>query len=55
MYHFITGYTAEVAGTVEGVKEPKATFSACYGSAFLPLHPVKYANMLSAKMEKHNA
>ncbi|KAL8117853.1 hypothetical protein AgCh_015666 [Apium graveolens] len=55
MYHFISGYTALVAGTVEGVKEPQATFSACYGAAFIMLHPTKYAAMLATKMEKHGA
>jgi len=43
MYHFISGYTAKVAGTEMGVKEPTATFSACFGEAFLPLHPGLYA------------
>ena len=55
MYHFITGYTAKVAGTEVGISEPKATFSACFGDAFLPLHPVKYARMLSDKMNRHGA
>ena len=53
MYHFISGYTAKVAGTEEGVVEPQATFSACFGSPFLPLHPTKYAEMLGEQMEKH--
>ena len=53
MYHFINGYTAKVAGTEDGVKEPQATFSACYGEAFIVWHPMKYAEMLSQKMEKH--
>ncbi|GFR48353.1 hypothetical protein Agub_g10241 [Astrephomene gubernaculifera] len=53
MYHFISGYTAKVAGTEVGVKEPSATFSACFGSAFLMLHPYKYATMLADKMSKH--
>jgi len=58
MYHFITGYTAKVAGT-EQLKEgekagPKADFSACFGAPFLPLHPVKYANMLEKKLKEHN-
>jgi len=53
MYHFISGYTALVAGTEEGVKEPRATFSACFGAAFLMLHPAKYAEMLAEKMQKH--
>eukprot|EP01018_Ginkgo_biloba_P023997 Gb_40030 [translate_table: standard] len=55
MYHFISGYTALVAGTEEGVKEPRATFSACFGAAFLMLHPARYAAMLAEKMEKHGA
>ncbi|GIL81544.1 hypothetical protein Vretimale_948 [Volvox reticuliferus] len=53
MYHFISGYTAKVAGTEVGVKEPTATFSACFGSAFLMLHPYKYATMLADKMSSH--
>lgn len=53
MFHFINGYTAKVAGTEDGVKEPKATFSACYGEAFIVWHPMKYAQMLSEKMEKY--
>ncbi len=54
MYHFISGYTAKVAGTEEGVTEPQATFSACFGHPFLPLHPTKYAEMLGEKMDKYN-
>lgn len=54
MYHFISGYTAKVAGTEEGVVEPQATFSACFGSPFLPLHPTKYADMLGERMKEHN-
>ena len=50
MYHFISGYTAKVAGTEEGINEPKATFSACFGLPFLPLHPTKYADMLGKKI-----
>jgi len=50
MYHFISGYTAKVAGTEAGVKEPTATFSACFGAPFLPLHPGVYAKMLGEKM-----
>jgi phosphoenolpyruvate carboxykinase (ATP) len=53
MYHFISGYTAKVAGTEVGVKEPTATFSACFGEAFLPLHPTLYAEMLAEKMKLH--
>jgi len=55
MYHFISGYTAKVAGTEIGVKEPQATFSACFGEVFLPLHPTVYAEMLAEKMNKHGA
>lgn len=50
MYHFISGYTAKVAGTEAGVTEPQATFSACFGKAFLPLHPARYAEMLGKKL-----
>ncbi|GMM35204.1 phosphoenolpyruvate carboxykinase [Saccharomycopsis crataegensis] len=53
MYHFISGYTSKMTGTEEGVTEPQATFSSCYGQPFLALHPMKYAAMLSSKMEKH--
>lgn len=53
MYHFISGYTAKVAGTEAGVTEPQATFSACFGQAFLPLHPTKYATMLGKKLNAH--
>jgi phosphoenolpyruvate carboxykinase (ATP) len=52
MYHFISGYTAKVAGTEVGVTEPQATFSACFGKAFLPLHPTKYAELLGKKLEE---
>ncbi|KAB1998413.1 hypothetical protein ERO13_D12G079000v2 [Gossypium hirsutum] len=55
MYHFISGYTALVAGTEDGIKEPTATFSACFGAAFIMLHPTKYAAMLAEKMQKHGA
>ncbi|MGI8981966.1 MAG: phosphoenolpyruvate carboxykinase (ATP) [Pirellulaceae bacterium] len=55
MYHFISGYTAKVAGTEQGVKEPEATFSACYGAAFLIWHPMKYAQLLADKMQHHAA
>src|SRR6201989_34745 len=54
MYHFISGYTAKVAGTEMGVKEPSATFSACFGGPFLVWHPNKYAELLAAKMRQHN-
>ena len=50
MYHFISGYTAKVAGTEMGVTEPTLTFSACFGKAFLPLHPTKYAELLGKKL-----
>lgn len=53
MYHFLSGYTAKVAGTERGVTEPTATFSACFGAAFLPLHPTKYADLLATKLEAH--
>jgi phosphoenolpyruvate carboxykinase (ATP) len=53
MYHFISGYTAKIAGTELGINEPQATFSACFGAAFLPLHPGKYAEMLGKKMNDH--
>ena len=55
MYHFISGYTAKVAGTEVGIKEPEATFSACYGAAFLAWHPMKYAQMLADQMQQHQA
>lgn len=55
MYHYLSGYTAKVAGTELGVKEPKATFSACFGKAFLLVHPVKYAAILARKMDEHRA
>lgn len=51
MYHYINGYTAKVAGTEQGVTEPQATFSACFGAAFLAWHPTKYAEMLAERME----
>ena len=54
MYHFIAGYTAKVAGTEVGVNAPQAVFSACFGTAFLPLHPTQYATMLGQKMEAHS-
>lgn len=53
MYHFISGYTAKVAGTEIGILEPKLTFSACFGAAFLPLHPTEYASLFGEKMEKY--
>jgi len=51
-YHFISGYTAKVAGTEAGINEPVPSFSACFGAPFMPLHPTKYAEMLSAKMKE---
>lgn len=53
MFHFLSGYTAKLAGTEAGVDEPQATFSTCFGAPFLPLHPTTYANLLGEKMEKH--
>lgn len=54
-YHFISGYTAKVAGTEMGVTEPQATFSACFGAAFMMWHPNKYAELLAEKIKKHEA
>jgi len=54
MYHFISGYTAKVAGTEAGITEPQVAFSACFGAPFMPLHPTKYAEMLGDKMNKEN-
>lgn len=54
MYHFISGYTAKVAGTEIGVTEPTLTFSACFGKVFLPLHPTKYAELLGKKLQSGN-
>lgn len=54
MYHFLAGYTAKVAGTERGVTEPQATFSACFGAPFLPLHPGVYAKMLGQRIAKHD-
>lgn len=53
MYHFMSGYTAKVAGTEEGIKEPQTVFSACFGAPFMPLHPAKYAKMLGEKIDSH--
>ena len=55
MYHFISGYTAKVAGTEMGVKEPSPTFSACFGAAFMVWHPSKYAELLAARIKQHGA
>lgn len=54
MYHFISGYTAKVAGTEAGINEPVAVFSACFGAPFMPLHPTRYAELLGEKMVEHN-
>jgi len=53
MYQFVSGYTAKIAGTEEGVTEPKATFSACFGAPFLPLHPGEYAELMGKKIREH--
>ena len=55
MYHFLSGYTAKVAGTERGVTEPRATFSACFGAPFLPRRPGVYAEMLGARLKEHGA
>src|SRR5687767_13783328 len=55
MYHFISGYTAKVAGTEMGITEPQATFSPCFGGPFLVWRPAKYAELLAAKMQQHKA
>jgi phosphoenolpyruvate carboxykinase (ATP) len=55
MYHFISGYTAKVAGTEVGITEPQATFSPCFGGPFLVWRPAKYAELLAAKMKEHQA
>ena len=55
MYHFLSGYTAKVAGTEKGVTEPSATFSACFCAPFLPLHPGVYARMLGERISRHGA
>jgi len=52
MYYFLLGYTAKIAGTEAGINEPQATFSACFGLPFLPLHPTKYASLLGDKLDK---
>jgi phosphoenolpyruvate carboxykinase (ATP) len=55
MYHYISGYTAKLAGTETGVTSPKATFSPCFGGPFLPLHPMRYAELLGQKLARHQA
>ncbi|HEV3037809.1 MAG TPA: phosphoenolpyruvate carboxykinase (ATP) [Candidatus Angelobacter sp.] len=55
MYHFLSGYTAKVAGTEAGIKEPQPNFSTCFGAPFLPLRPKVYAEMLGRRIEEHNA
>jgi phosphoenolpyruvate carboxykinase (ATP) len=55
MYHFISGYTAKVAGTERGIKEPVPNFSACFGAAFMTLHPTRYADLLQQKLDKHGS
>jgi phosphoenolpyruvate carboxykinase (ATP) len=55
MYHYVSGYTAKVAGTEAGVTEPKATFSPCFGGPFLPLHPMRYARLLGERLSQHGA
>jgi phosphoenolpyruvate carboxykinase (ATP) len=55
MYHFLSGYTAKVAGTEKGVREPEATFSTCFGAPFMVLHPGVYADLLGKKMAQHDA
>ncbi len=54
MYHFLSGYTAKIAGTEEGITEPQVTFSTCFGAPFLPLNPRVYADLLGEKLERHN-
>jgi len=55
MYYFISGYTSKVAGTERGITEPQATFSACFGAPFLPLHPIVYADLLKKRILEHDA
>ncbi|MCA9927717.1 MAG: phosphoenolpyruvate carboxykinase (ATP) [Anaerolineales bacterium] len=55
MYHFLSGYTAKVAGTERGVTEPKPEFSACFGAPFMPMHPGRYAELLGEKIDEHGS
>jgi phosphoenolpyruvate carboxykinase (ATP) len=55
MFHFLLGYTAKIAGTERGIDEPQATFSSCFGAAFLPLHPKVYAELLAKKINEHQS
>ena len=55
MYHFLSGYTSKIAGTERGITEPQATFSACFGEAFLTLHPTRYAELLKKKLKDHDS
>ena len=55
MYHFLSGYTAKVAGTEKGVSEPQATFSTCFGAPFMPRHPTVYGDLLKSKIDRHGA
>jgi len=55
LYQFVSGYTSKVAGTERGITEPTATFSACFGAAFLTLHPTRYAELLQEKLEEHGS
>jgi phosphoenolpyruvate carboxykinase (ATP) len=55
MYHFVSGYTAKIAGTEQGIKEPVATFSACFGQAFIMCHPIVYSHLLKQKVEQYDA
>jgi phosphoenolpyruvate carboxykinase (ATP) len=55
MYHFLSGYTAKVAGTEAGVTQPEATFSTCFGAPFMPLDPTRYADLLRDRLQKHGS